>query len=157
MKPLDIVLRTYEAASKELVGDRIRRKRVLGEPQTDAEQEIKAGLPSLLSAEIERSDRNPIDYRVYGSVGQINFPFARIPWVAALHREITTSTERGYYIVFLFREDMTGCVLSLNQGYTQFKGCRSELPARFSSDTTVPSIWQTLYQDQDNRDESTIT
>ena len=44
-----------------------------------------------------------------------------MPWVAVINRQISTSPERGYYIVLLFREDMAGCVLSLNQGYTQYK------------------------------------
>jgi 5-methylcytosine-specific restriction enzyme A len=118
---LDIVLQNYEAASREFAGGKLQRKRVTSATQSDAEQQIKNVLPALYTAEIKRSGRNPEDYRIYGSVGQINFPFARIPWVAALHRQISTSTERGFYIVLLFREDLTGCVLSLNQGYTQYK------------------------------------
>jgi 5-methylcytosine-specific restriction protein A len=103
MESLEIVLNEYIASSTELVGGRLRRKRVPNDPPSDAELEIRTNLPAILSAEIERTGRNINDYRVYGSVGQINFPFARIPWVAALHREITTSTERGYYIVLLFQ------------------------------------------------------
>ena len=120
MKSIDIVLAEYIANSTELIDGRLRRKKVPNNPPSGAEIEIKANLPKLLLAEIERSGRHAKDYRVYGSVGQTNFPFARIPWVAALHREISTSTERGYYIVLLFREDMTGWVLSLNQGFTSF-------------------------------------
>src|SRR6476660_5266876 len=40
MNSFDIVMRNYEASSKEFVGDSIQRKRVLGQPQTDAEREI---------------------------------------------------------------------------------------------------------------------
>jgi 5-methylcytosine-specific restriction protein A len=121
MKPLDVVFQDYETASQEHVGGRLQRKRVGDEPQSEAEKIIKDILPEFFAAAIERTGRKASDYRVYGSVGQINFPFARIPWVAALHKQISTSTERGYYIVLLFREDMRGCVLSLNQGYTQYR------------------------------------
>src|SRR5206468_3798298 len=34
---------------------------------------------------------------------------------------VTTTTNEGYYVVLLFRQEMDGCFLSLNQGYTQFK------------------------------------
>jgi 5-methylcytosine-specific restriction protein A len=115
----EAVFTGYEAASMDAGG--LARRRVSGQPQSDAERAIRIELPALLLSEIERSGRDPSDYRVKATVGQNNFPFARIPWVAALRREITTSTERGYYIVLLFREDMSGCALSLNQGYTEFK------------------------------------
>jgi 5-methylcytosine-specific restriction enzyme A len=121
MKPLDLVFQEYETASQEHVGGRLQRKRVGGQPQSEAEKIIKDILPEFFVAAIEQTGRKASDYRVYGSVGQINFPFARIPWVAALHKQISTSTERGYYIVLLFREDLEGCVLSLNQGYTQYR------------------------------------
>lgn len=120
VKSLDVILKEYIASSTELNAGRLQRRAVPNKPLSEAELEIKTNLPAILSAEIERSGRQANDYRVYGSVGQTNFPFARIPWVAALHREVSTSTERGYYIVLLFREDMSGCVLSLNQGFTQF-------------------------------------
>ena len=121
MKPFDLVFQEYETASQELVGGRLQRKRVGGQPQSEPEKIIKDILPEFFVAAIEQTGRKASDYRVYGSVGQINFPFARIPWVAALHKQISTSTERGYYIVLLFREDMQGCALSLNQGYTQYR------------------------------------
>jgi 5-methylcytosine-specific restriction protein A len=121
MKPLDLVFQDYATVSQERFGGGVQRKRVGGQPQSEAEKIIKDVLPEFLVAAIGRTGRKASDYRVYGSVGQINFPFARIPWVAALRKRISTSTERGYYIVLLFREDMQGCVLSLNQGYTQYR------------------------------------
>jgi hypothetical protein len=87
VKPLDIVFQTYEAASIEQVGERVQRKRVTGEPKSEAEKIIKQALPEMFVAGIEQTGREAADYRVYGSVGQINFPFARIPWVAALHKQ----------------------------------------------------------------------
>jgi hypothetical protein len=56
-------------------------------------------------------------YVVTGSVGQGNW--ASVPWVAIMNKEITTSTQRGYYIVYLFSEDMSRLYLTLAQGVTE--------------------------------------
>lgn len=42
------------------------------------------------------------------------------PWVAIFNKNITTSAKRGLYIVYLFKKDMSGFYLSLNQGITYF-------------------------------------
>lgn len=42
------------------------------------------------------------------------------PWVAIFNKNITSSAKRGLYIVFLFKKDMSGFYLSLNQGITYF-------------------------------------
>ena len=42
------------------------------------------------------------------------------PWVAIFNRNITSSAKRGLYIVYLYRKDMGGFYLSLNQGITYF-------------------------------------
>ncbi|MGE2624347.1 MrcB family domain-containing protein, partial [Escherichia coli] len=47
---------------------------------------------------------NDSKYIVTGSVGQGNW--ASIPWIAIMNKDITKSTQRGYYIVYLFSEDM---------------------------------------------------
>ncbi len=47
--------------------------------------------------------------------------FARVPWVAIFKRSITLHASEGYYIVFLFAEDMSSVTISLNQSYTAFK------------------------------------
>ena len=54
-----------------------------------------------------------------GSAGQGNW--ARGPWVGIFDKLVTTSAQSGYYPVFLFREDMGGVYLSLNQGMTEAK------------------------------------
>ena len=61
------------------------------------------------------------DYRCYGGYGEVNRNFAHIPWVACCRRNITRTVTDGYFIVLLFRRDMAGCWLSLNQGFTQYK------------------------------------
>src|SRR5690625_3141808 len=60
-------------------------------------------------------DRNK--YLVRGSVGQGNWAY--VPWIAVMNREITTSTQRGYYLVYLFSEDMNDIYLAFAQGVTE--------------------------------------
>ena len=42
------------------------------------------------------------------------------PWVAIYNKNITTSAQRGLYLVYLFKKDMSGFYLSLNQGITYY-------------------------------------
>jgi hypothetical protein len=57
--------------------------------------------------------------RVTWSVGQGNW--ARVPWVSLIDTRVTDTTQQGIYGVFLFREDMSGVYLTLNQGVTEPK------------------------------------
>lgn len=50
------------------------------------------------------------------SLGQGNW--ARVPWIALLNRNVTTSTETGLYCVFLIANDLSRVYLTLNQGVT---------------------------------------
>src|SRR5205085_1998222 len=54
--------------------------------------------------------------RVKVSTGQGNW--ARVPWIAVMDDRETTTTQKGVYVVFLFREDGSGVYLTLNQGVT---------------------------------------
>lgn len=56
---------------------------------------------------------------IAGSVGQGQW--AEIPWISIFIRDITTTATQGYYIVYLFKADMSGVYISLNQGWTYFK------------------------------------
>lgn len=56
-------------------------------------------------------------YKVVGSPGKGNW--TECPWIAVLDKLITDSPQSGYYPVFLFKADMTGVYLSLNQGVTE--------------------------------------
>ncbi|WP_410989791.1 McrB family protein [Bacillus cereus] len=60
---------------------------------------------------------NEKQYSVIGSVGKGNW--ATVPWIALMYRDITTSTQRGYYIVYLFSEDMQRLYLTIGQGVTE--------------------------------------
>jgi Cdc6-like AAA superfamily ATPase len=59
------------------------------------------------------------DFIVKGSAGQGNWN--NLPWVGIFNPEITSSAQSGYYIVYLFTEDMKGVYLSLNQGVTDIR------------------------------------
>lgn len=62
--------------------------------------------------------------KVQGSVGQGNW--ATVPWIAIMDNRVTTSTQRGEYIVYLFSEDMSSVYLTFNQGVTEPKNERGK-------------------------------
>ena len=51
-------------------------------------------------------------YKIKGSIG--NGQFAAIPWVAIMNKDVTTTTSKGMYIVFLFSSDEKEVYLTLN-------------------------------------------
>lgn len=55
--------------------------------------------------------------RVKFSAGQGNW--ARVPWIALLDTRETSTTQKGVYCVFLFRQDMSGVYITFNQGVTE--------------------------------------
>jgi 5-methylcytosine-specific restriction protein A len=121
MLELDKVFQDYLAGSEEVVGGEKKRRRLQSGKALPVDITITEDLPRLIEHFVATSGRDPRRYRIYGSVGQLNWTLAYIPWVAVLRRDITTSTERGYYVVLLFSQDMQNCFLSLNQGFTQFR------------------------------------
>jgi 5-methylcytosine-specific restriction protein A len=62
---------------------------------------------------------NRQDIRLVGAPGQGNW--AEVPWFGFFHPEITDSATRGYYIVYLFRPDMSCVYLSFGQGVTEIR------------------------------------
>ena len=82
-------------------------------------------LASFIRKEVSTSLKSklPLDfdfkYKTYGGCGQLG-NWAAVPWVLISDREITTSAQYGYYLVFLFQENMDGVYISLNQGYKQY-------------------------------------
>ncbi|WP_162463099.1 MrcB family domain-containing protein [Paenibacillus psychroresistens] len=100
----EFVLSNYNRASKEtfkdhVIGDFIRNRitRTLKEE-------------ALLS---------PNTYKLTGSIGQGQW--AEVPWISVFLKNVTLSAQKGYYIVFLFKADMSGFYISLNQGWTYYK------------------------------------
>jgi hypothetical protein len=55
--------------------------------------------------------------RVEFAFGKGNW--AAVPWLAIMDRRLTTTTQEGVYCVFLFRQDLSGVYLTLNQGVTR--------------------------------------
>lgn len=107
---------------------------------------IKYDIPSMLTSYLNLDSSK---YLVTGSYGVGN-P-TETPWIAIFDKDITTSAQHGFYIVFLFRKDMEGVYLSLNQGTTnlraKFKGFKpvqkmkevaSEIKKR---DIFIPNKW----------------
>lgn len=76
---------------------------------------LTSQIPQLLKQQAAISDA----YKIYGSVGKGNWN--EIPWVAILDKDISESTQDGYYIVFLFAADMKSIYLSLAVGWEQFE------------------------------------
>lgn len=68
---------------------------------------------------IDEANLNQDHLYIKGSVG--NGRWAEIPWISIFNRDITTTATKGYYIVYLFKADMSGVYISLNQGWTYFK------------------------------------
>lgn len=58
-------------------------------------------------------------YKVIGSTGKGNW--SECPWIAILDILVTNTPQSGYYPVFIFKADMSGVYLSLNQGVTEVK------------------------------------
>ncbi len=58
------------------------------------------------------------NYKVVGSTGKSG-NWAYIPWIAIMNTNVTTSTQRGYYLVYLFNEDMERVYLTFAQGVTE--------------------------------------
>lgn len=77
---------------------------------------IRQDLASILrSLVIEKTPR----LLVKGSAGQ--GVWARGPWLGVFDPLVTDGAQSGFYPCFLFREDMGGLYLSLNQGMTEAK------------------------------------
>jgi hypothetical protein len=72
---------------------------------------------ALLVARKELLEFVPIGYRVKKSGVAVNLPV--IPWISILNPELTTTTQAGLYVVYLYSADMKKLFLSMNQGYTR--------------------------------------
>nr|WP_251009458.1 DUF3578 domain-containing protein [Bacillus sp. ISL-39] len=72
---------------------------------------VRNEIPEIIN-NLHFIDRN--QYIITGSVGVGRW--ALVPWVAIMNREVTTSTKKGYYIVYLFSEDMKSVYLTIGLG-----------------------------------------
>lgn len=76
---------------------------------------IRKDIPTAVLEAIGPTER----YLVDASPGQ--GVWAGVPWAAIFDRLVTESAQDGYYLVYLFKEDLSGVYLSLNQGVTSVK------------------------------------
>ena len=74
----------------------------------EAAAEQLARLPSV---------RTKPNLKTQPSIGKGNW--ASVPWIMINDVRETTTAQQGHYIVFLFREDMSGVYLTFNQGVTE--------------------------------------
>jgi 5-methylcytosine-specific restriction enzyme A len=56
-------------------------------------------------------------FKCRGSAG-LRAKWADVPWIVIMDPEVTTTTQTGHYVVYLFSVDMKTVSLSLNQGIT---------------------------------------
>lgn len=89
------VLKSYDAAEKR------------GGPELDGLVEALEQTEVVLDRELLKVTR---------STGAGNWP--NVPWVAIPDQRETSSIQRGVYPVYLFRADLSGVYLTLNQGVT---------------------------------------
>jgi hypothetical protein len=72
---------------------------------------------ALLNSRKEMLNHVPIGYLVKKSGVAVNLPV--IPWISILNPELTSTTQAGLYVVYLYSADMKKLFLSMNQGYTR--------------------------------------
>ncbi|MBM7555788.1 McrB family protein [Halanaerobacter jeridensis] len=76
---------------------------------------LRHKLPEIITEKLQSYSLED-NYEVRGSIGQGNW--AKVPWLAIMDQDITTTTREGVYVVYLFAEDMSRVYLTLNQGVT---------------------------------------
>lgn len=84
-----------------------------------ANEDYKRPFGDFVRQDIAGFVRDQVDeglYKVKGSVGAGRW--TDVPWIAIFDKRITTSAQRGVYIVFLLNKDDKELYLTLNQGAT---------------------------------------
>jgi len=89
-----------------------------GSVKVDSSSPVYKKLVKELPKELTKLLGNRNDLIVKGSMGQGNK--TSYPWISILNTSHTTTTMRGIYVVYLFKKDMSGFYLTLNQGITNF-------------------------------------
>lgn len=102
---------------------------------------IVNSVPAKLRKELSRGK-----YTVKGSSGQGSK--ASNPWIVVFNNNITNTGQKGIFIVYLFRADMSGFYLTLNQGMNNFKNLykkESYVNARLVADYFRGEIGETAF------------
>jgi 5-methylcytosine-specific restriction protein A len=83
------------------------------------------------------------EYKIEGSVGKGEI--SEIPWICVFDKDITESAQTGFYIVYLFRADLSGFYISLNQGWTQYeKAFKPKSQAKIEIEIVAKKLKKTL-------------
>lgn len=80
--------------------------------------DLKERYLNLVNKELPDHIKNTFSvsqFKVWGSIGMGQY--AEVPWVAIIDPEISTTTQEGFDIVFLFHPEGEGVYLTLNQGW----------------------------------------
>jgi hypothetical protein len=99
------------------------------------------GIPAELNLFLNRKD-----LIIKGSIGK-GYKTDH-PWIAVLNKNITISTQKGVYVVFLFKSDMSGFYLTLNQGITNFE--RKYNKRKYEYASKVSKYFQSILLDSNN-------
>ena len=87
------------------------------------------------------------EYLVKGSAGAGGR--AQVPWFCVFDPRVTKKASEGFYLVYLFKMDMTGVYLSLNQAWTPFSRQGSAAIGRENIRRVSERIWDTLRRRRD--------
>lgn len=79
-------------------------------------RKFRGEFPRIIESLLQGSGNR---YKISASSGKGNW--TDCPWIAILDKLVTETPQSGYYPVFLFKADMTGVYLSLNQGITDVR------------------------------------
>ncbi|HSK65020.1 MAG TPA: DUF3578 domain-containing protein [Pyrinomonadaceae bacterium] len=112
---------------------------IVHEPETSYKAAFDSILSNYLLARLKPFGREHALWRVFEKLAEqfqkyvTNHPtlnvkwsvgkgsWARVPWIAFLDSRETNSTQNGVFPVYLFREDLAGVYLTLNQGIGDLK------------------------------------
>jgi MoxR-like ATPase len=132
LKALPVVANTNSTSNNNIRAGNMKLivEKILSE-YVSAKQETFAGHPigTFFRNDIPREIYgtgivNSQDYLITGSVGQGNW--AAVPWVCIFDRSITTTAQKGVYIVYLLAKDGKTLYLTFNQGCTDIRNSHSK-------------------------------
>lgn len=131
------------------------------------EMGLRDVLSEVMSRYLQESQPNPVDsdirggfsdavraclppdgkYLVKGSAGTGGR--AQVPWFCVFDPRVTKKASEGFYLVYLFKTDMTGVYLSLNQAWTPFGRQGSAAIGRENIHRVSERIWDLLRRRRD--------
>lgn len=85
---------------------------------TFTENQLGHFVRNIITSEFKKLSFIDENYKVSGSTGKSG-NWAYVPWISIMNTRVTTSTQRGYYLAYLFSEDMESVFLTFAQGVTE--------------------------------------